>query len=296
MKLQIGEILKYLDTQGIDYIFKGDKSKEVMGFSSLKNYRQGTFTWIKNEKSFELITGNIDLAFVQEGLKADISNAVFSTKSKLAFFSTIEHFFTCEQVKPPIGVNTYISPNVKLGRSVIIGANCTIDGDIVIGENTIIGNNVVIINKVNIGSNCEIHSGCVIGHNGFGWTENENNDKIMVKHFGGVTIGNDVLIGPNSIVDRGTIDDTLIKDGVKIDALCFVAHNVIINEKVILITGSKLYGSSSVGINGYIASGIVRNQCSIGENSIVGMGAVVTKSVPDNTTVVGNPAREFVKG
>lgn len=289
----IKDILLYLDSIGIEYIFTGDESNEVKGFSSLKNYEMDSFTWVKNEKSYELIYGNLHLAFVQKGLEVKSNNIIYSKESKLAFFKTIEHFYSNKPIKGAIGINTYISPTVRLGSDVVIGANCILDGEVVIGDNTIIGNNVTIINKVSVGSNCEINSGSVIGHDGFGWTEDEDHIKTMVKHFGGVTIGNNVLIGPNSVIDRGTIDNTLIKDGVKIDALCFIAHNVIVNENAILITNSKLYGSSSVGKNAYIATGIVKNQCSIGENAIVGMGAVVVKDVCDNTTVVGNPAKEL---
>ena len=76
-----------------------------------------------------------------------------------------------------------------------------------------------------IGKNCDIHSGAVIGHDGFGYTEDAAHNKTMVKHFGGATIDDDVLIGDNVCVVRGTIDDTFIDDGVKIDNMSHVAHN-----------------------------------------------------------------------
>lgn len=295
MMLKLSDILSFLNSQKIDYVFKGDATTEVRGFSSLKNYKEGTFTWVKNQDSLGLVDRNLSLVFIPEGLAVNADNLICSDQSKLAFFSTVERFYYPNTVLKPVGSNTYIAPSVKLGLDVTVGANCSLDGDIEIGDRTVIGNNVVIMNKVSIGSDCQIQSGCIIGHDGFSWTEDENHIKSMVRHFGGVSIGNRVLICPNCVIDRGTLDDTVIKDGVKIDGLCFIAHNVLIEDNSILITGSKMYGSSRVGKNGYVATGLVRNHCVIGENAIVGMGSVVTKDVPDNTTVVGNPAKP-IKG
>ena len=113
--------------------------------------------------------------------------------------------------------------------------------------------------------------------------------------YGGVKIGDNVFIGANTIVARGTIDDTQIMDGCKIDTLCHIAHNVIIEENSVLITNSLLYGSTRLKPNAYVASGMVRNQCTVGENAMLGMGAVAVKDVPPDQTVVGNPAHELKK-
>jgi len=293
--VKIKDILNFLDNQEIEYDFHGNKETEINSFSSLKNYKSGSFTWLKNESmlshlSFPLT--DITLVFAQDGILSDkrAENTLILKQSKFAFFSTIDHFFGTSKAHNPVGANTYISPDVKIGENVIIGFNCTIDGDIIIGDNTIIGNNVVLINKISIGERCEIQSGCVLGHDGFGWTENDK-VKTMLKHYGGITIENDVYIGPCTVIDRGMIDDTTIRQGAKIDAQCFIAHNVIVGKNVVMIAGSILYGSSTVGNNGYIASATVRNQCSIGEDSVVGIGAVVTKNVVNGVTVVGNPAK-----
>ena len=76
-----------------------------------------------------------------------------------------------------------------------------------------------IVNKVSIGSNCVIQSGVVIGHDGFSYSEDPERNKRMIKHHGGVVIGNDVFVGSNTAIARGTIDDTVIGDGTKIDTL-----------------------------------------------------------------------------
>ena len=194
-----------------------------------------------------------------------------------------------------IGQGTYLSPNVKLGRNVSIGCNCVLDGNITIGDNTRIYHNVTIINNVTIGKNCDIESGVNIGHDGYAFTENESHEKSMIKHYGGVTIGDNVHIGGQTHVARGTLDNTIIEDGVKIDTLIHIAHNCKIGRNSALIAGSLIYGSAELGSNVQITSGIVRNQLKMGNNSFAGIGSVVLKDVPEDTTVIGVPAKVLLK-
>ena len=295
--MKISQIISYLENNGIPFTFEGDAEASVDRFSSLSNYREGSFTWIKSQSNIPegMDCSAITLVFVSDEVVGDFTNVIRSSQSKLAFFSVIEHFYADDEDKPAVGHFTYISPKVKLGKNVRIGHNCTLDGDITIGNNTVIWNNVSIINRVVIGCNCDIHSGAVIGHDGFGYTEDENHEKTMVKHFGGVTIGNNVLIGDNVCVSRGTIDDTIIEDGVKIDNLSHIAHNCQLGKNAALAFPCRLGGSSKLGENAYLAGCIVRNQCTVSKNAFVGMGAVVLKNVEENQTVVGNPAKPFEK-
>ncbi|NLU24543.1 MAG: hypothetical protein GXW99_07520 [Clostridiales bacterium] len=295
--MRIAEILAFLQQKDIPFTFSGEDSAEVERFSSLSHYCPGTFTWIKKQENIpvDFDVSTITLAFVPEKIQGNFQNTIRTSQSKRAFFSTMEHFYGMEEDRLPVGQFTYLSPKVKLGKNVRIGHNCTLDGDITIGDNTVIWNNVTMVNRVVIGRNCEIQSGTVIGHDGFAYTEDENHVKTMVKHFGGVTIGNDVHIGMDVVIARGTIGDTVIENGVKIDSQSMVAHNCWIEENAALIGKSMLFGSSHLRKNAYIASALVRNQCTIGENAVVGMGAVVVKDVPENTTVVGNPAKPLLK-
>lgn len=296
--MKISEVLNYLKSADIPFTFTGEETAVVEGFSSLKHYRPGSFTWINAWKNipegFDL--SQITLAFVSEDVDARaVSNVIRTSESKHAFFSTMEHFYAEEEERPAIGQFTYISPKVKLGKNVRIGHNCTLDGDITIDDGTVIWNNVIIINRVVIGADCEIASGTVIGHNGFGYSEDNAHKKAMVKHFGGVSIGDHVTILENCNVSRGTIDDTVIESGTKIDAGTRVGHNCVIGENSAFICGSQLYGSCHFGRNTYFASGVIRDQVRVGENGFVGVGAVVLKDVAPGETVVGNPAKPFIK-
>ena len=113
-------------------------------------------------------------------------------------------------------------------------------------------------------------------------------------HFGSVVIGDNVDIGANTTIERGTIDDTVIENGVKIDDLCQISHNVHIGENTNIITNTSIYGSVNIGKNCYIATSIIRNQLKIGDNVTIGMGSVVVKDIQDGSLVFGNPAKERV--
>lgn len=294
--MKIAEILSFLEDEHIPFMFQGDPAAEVDRFSSLSHYKDDSFTWVKTQKNipegFDL--SRVKLAFVSEGVQmAELQNQIRTAQSKRAFFSTIEHFYGQEEQRPAVGEFTYISPEVKLGRNVRIGHNCTLDGDISVGDDTVIWNHVTIVNRVRIGKNCEIRSGAVIGHDGFAYTEDSDHRKTMVKHFGGVSLGNNVLIGENVCVHRGTIDDTVLEDGVKIDALSHIAHNCHYRKNSAAAAPCRTNGSVTVGENAYLAGALVRNQCVIGDNAFVGLGAVVVKNVGPGETVAGNPARLF---
>lgn len=295
--MKITEILRFLDAEQIPYVFRGSEGSEVARFSSLTHYKPGTFTWVKKQENIPdgFDCAAVALAFVSEGVTGAFPNVIETPQSKHAFFSAMEHFYGEEENRPAIGQFTYLSPQVKLGKNVRIGHNCTLDGDITIGDDTVIWNGVTIVNHVTIGSRCEIKSGAVIGHDGYAYTEDASHKKTMVKHFGGVTIGNDVLIGENLCISRGTIDDTTLEDGVKLDALGHVAHNCYFERNSAMAAPCRVNGSVHIGRNGYLAGCIVRNQCTVGDNAFIGLGAVVVKDVPADTTVVGNPARPFIK-
>ncbi|WP_300343820.1 UDP-3-O-(3-hydroxymyristoyl)glucosamine N-acyltransferase [uncultured Oscillibacter sp.] len=296
--MKICEILLFLEGEGIPFAFSGDAGAAVEGFSSLARYKPGSFTWIKGQGNIPEGFGlsQIALAFVSEDVDAGAApNIIRTAQSKRAFFSSIEHFYAREEARPAVGQSTYISPEVKLGKDVRIGHNCTLDGDITIGDGTVIWNNVVIVGRVHIGRDCDIHSGAVIGHDGYAYTEDSAHKKTMVRHFGGVDIGDRVLIGANVCISRGTIDDTVLESGAKVDALGHIAHNCWIGEDAAMAAPCRANGSVHIGKNSYLAGAIVRNQCIIGEDAFVGLGAVVVKDVPPGETVAGNPAKPFLK-
>lgn len=296
--MKLKTIVKWLTERGYDFSFKGDDSCEVSGFASLGACGAGKITWVKKKENYEKLVerSGITVAVVQDGLNLSIPNQIIAGKSKEVFFGILHHFWGIEKKQGFIGAGTYISPEAEIDPTVYIGYNCSIDGKIKIGANTVIENNVSISNSVIIGEDCLIHSGVVIGTDGFGFAFGEDGLPIKVEHFGGVHIGDRVEIGANTCIDRGTIENTLIYDDVKIDNLVHIAHNTVLHKGAVVVAGAIICGSAQIGENSYVApGGIVKNQLMVGSNAFVGLGAVVTKPVEEHSVVAGVPAKEIRK-
>lgn len=296
MKLEVMEVLDFLKENSNCFQYYGNRNAEIRGFCSLSNLKPQSVTWIKHLESFDIksidkclnlliITNSPDDCFIPEGY-----NIILCNNPKAVFFSILNRFWG----KPhQYGIaKSSIIETSTIGENVSIGHNCYIGPDVVIGDDVLIEHGVSILCKTNIGSRTIIHSGVVIGTDGYGYYSDIRGNNVKVDHFGGVTIGKDVEIGANTCIDRGTLDDTIIGDNVKIDNLCHIAHNVIVEENSMVIALSMLGGSSVLRKSSYIAPGaLIMNQVSVGEGSLVGLGAVVIKDVPDNKVVAGVPAR-----
>ena len=294
-KVRIREILDFLKEKGdYPFVFTGSLEGTIEGFSSLINYKDKTMTWIKSNQAVYDKRRRIALCIVQEGVSFEAEAMIVTPASKAVFFALLEEFYGNQEDGSRIGIGTYIGERVRLGENVRIGNNCSISGEISIGDRTRIANNVVISNRVTIGSGCEIQSLTVIGEDGYGYSEDENHKKTMIRHYGGVQIGNDVFIGSHVNIARGTIDDTVIGDGVKIAPTTHIGHNNRIGRDASVIC-SQLFGSVNIGENAYVTSSVVRNQCKIGNNAVVGLGSVVTKDVENGITVIGVPAKKMEK-
>lgn len=291
--MKVEEILEWLEGQGYAYAFTGKTDVEIEGFSSLANYRENTITWIKNEKNYHN-AGRIDgvaCAVVQRGVKTDYTTVIEADNSKEVFFAILRNFWGEKRVEGSVGEGTVLSKEAAIDPTVIIGCNCTITGNVVIGAHTMIGHNVVIQGRVKIGENCYIQSGAVIGTDGFGFSkDSETKHWTRVEHFGGVEIGNDVFIASQVSIERGTIDNTVIGNGVKLESHTLIAHNNEIGEDAIIIS-SALYGSVKVGARSYIAGSTIENQMVIGDDTVIGMGSVVNTPIGDHVIAYGTPAR-----
>ena len=180
-----------------------------------------------------------------------------------------------------IDAEVYVGPYAVLGRCKV-GQGSWLDGFCKIGDGTIIGRNV------------KIHSGVVIGKDGFGYSKNERGVLERFPHLGGVIIEDDVEIGANSCVDRGTLGNTILRQGVKIDNLVHVAHNVVIGRNSAVVAQSMIGGSVSIGDNAWIAPSVcMRDGVSVGDGAFIGLGALITKDVPPREVWAGVPAKKI---
>ena len=141
-----------------------------------------------------------------------------------------------------------------------------------------------------------IHPNCVIGSEGFGFEKDKDGIYHNFPHYGGVVIGDDVEIFPFTNVDRGTLGNTVIGRGTKIDHHCHIGHNVRLGDNCIVTAGTIIGGSTVVGDDVWIGIGsLIRDNIKIGYNAVIGMGSVVINDVAAGAVVYGNPAREHNK-
>lgn len=144
---------------------------------------------------------------------------------------------------------------------------------------------------VKIGERVTIHEGCTIGTEGFGFERDINGCWLHIPHVGGTIIGDDVEIMSGTNVDRGTVENTIIASGVKIDHNCHIAHNSFVGENSVITAGVVVAGSAHIGKNVWIGPGsTILNKIKIGDNAYIGAGANVIKDVPENAVMIGNPA------
>lgn len=291
-KKKIYEIIEKYNINIFDQ--KIDDEIEIDGISTFYNYKEKTFTWIKNKEIFEKnkYKKNIEFIILPKEIKEfnNFKNYISSNTPKELFFLILKEVFKNEK-KFINGRGSIISEKANIKENVVIGNNCTIEENVIIDSGTLIGNNVVIKNNTNIGKNCVIQSGAIIGEEGFGFIE-INNLKKRVPHIGGVQIGNEVEIGANTCIVRGVIEDTILEDNVKIDNLCHIAHNVVIKKNTSVVAQTLVAGSAKIGENSWISTSCIRNQILVGDNCLVGLGAVVVKNVENNSIVFGNPAKK----
>lgn len=189
----------------------------------------------------------------------------------------------------------YRGENVKIGSDAYIEPGCLIGHDVVIGDNAHILSGAVI-KKAVIGNNVIINEKAVVGAFGFTMTEDEYGHKFRIPTLGNVRIGNEVEIGVHDNISCGSGGDTVIDDYVKLDALVHIGHDAHLGENVEITAGSIIGGFAEVERDAYVGiNSSVRNRIVVGKNSMIGMGSTVTKSVKSDVTVLGNPAKIFVK-
>ena len=178
-----------------------------------------------------------------------------------------------------IGAFVYIGKNVNIGEQVNIASGCHVGDNVVIGDAARLHPRVVVYHDCVIGQRVILHSGVVIGADGFGLA-NEDGRWIKIPQIGRVVIGDDVEIGANTTVDRGAMEDTIIEEGVKLDNLIMVAHNVHIGAHSAMAGCVGVAGSTTIGAFCTIGGGaIVLGHLVLADRVHISAASVVTRSL-----------------
>jgi UDP-3-O-[3-hydroxymyristoyl] glucosamine N-acyltransferase len=191
-----------------------------------------------------------------------------------------------------IGAGAYVGRGVKLGKGVVIGAGCYLGDAVEIGAASRLHPRVTVYAGCRLGQRTLVHSGAVIGADGFGIAL-DGDHWHKIPQTGGVAIGDDVEIGANTCIDRGALDDTVVDDGVKLDNLVQIAHNVRIGAHTAIAGCTGIAGSTRIGKHCMIggAANIV-GHLDIADRVIIHAAAVVTKSIRKAGSYGGHPAED----
>src|SRR5712671_6011799 len=255
----------------------GDAQTAIRQVGSLENAGAGEIAFLANPKYKAKLAGTRAAAVIvsaeNEGL-TELPRIV--CEQPYAYFARLSQLFNPPTVQAA-GVHplAIVSPGVKLGARVSIGPGCVIGEGASIGDDSCLYPGVVVYPGCRLGARAIVHAGAVIGADGFGIAR-EDGRWIKIPQIGSVVIGDDVEIGANTTIDRGAIDDTVIEDGVKLDNLVQIAHNVRVGTHTAIAAMAGVAGSTKVGKRCMIAGGvIILNSLEICDDVMFTFGSVV---------------------
>tara|TARA_Y100000590_G_scaffold455712_1_gene604898 strand:+ start:569 stop:1546 length:978 start_codon:yes stop_codon:yes gene_type:complete len=292
---------------------KNFKNIKVFDIKDLSSSTQKDITFYHSKKYIELATKTkASFCITSDSLKDAlptncnkiiVNNVLLTTAKVTEIFypdSVIDNFDNTLQeiIKSPFkkkvnfGKNVLIGKNVKIGKNCFIGHNSIIEKNVIIGNNCSIGSNVIIRNSI-INNNVHILDGCIIGKKGFGFFP-EKNKNYRYPQIGMVIINENAEIGCGSTIDRGSMSNTVIGKNTYLDNQIHIAHNVKIGENCIIAGQVGFAGSSRLGNNVMIGGQAgVSGHLKIGNNVQIGGGSGVIKDIPDNSKVMGYPAKDL---
>lgn len=194
-----------------------------------------------------------------------------------------------------VGAFAYIGKNVKIGNNVKIYPQAYIGDGVTIGDDCTIYAGVKIYYGCVLGNRCTVHAGTIIGADGFGFAP-KNGIYNKVPQIGNVVLEDDVEVGANSCIDRATMGSTIIKQGVKLDNLIQIAHNVTIGENCVIAAQTGIAGSSKIGGNCMIGGQVgMVGHLEIGEETMIAAQSGVTSNFPAKSVLRGSPAFDLNK-
>lgn len=311
MKRTAGELAEYLGA-----VIEGDANTVVAGVAGPEKALASDVIYAdspRNEKRAANSAAQCVVCRPQARLRDKTTLAV--AQPKLAFAKAAAWLADKPLEEAGIHATAVIAPSAKVGKDVAVGPYAVIEEGVQIGKGTrveafcflgrgsAVGRDcwlhprVTLYAGARLGDRVEVHSGAVIGSDGFGYTYGEGR-QWKFPQIGGAEIGDDVEIGCNTTIDRGSLEDTRIGAGVKIDNLVQVAHNVRIGEHSVIAAQTGISGSSMLGrrvsVGGQAGIG---DHCSIEDDGIVGgqAGVVGGKTIRRGQIVWGTPARPLDK-
>lgn len=302
-------------------VIEGDQEVVVSNVSKIEDGKPGTLAFLANLKYENYIyTTNASIVLVDKTFvpKQPVKATLLRVDSAYDAFATLLQLYESMRPKPVgieqpsfiaegvklgeelyVGAFAYIAKGVKLGRGVKIHPHCYIGPGVSIGDDTILYAGVKIYEGCVVGSSCIIHAGAVIGSDGFGFAPEGDHYK-KIPQIGNVVVGNNVEIGANTCIDRATMGSTVIGDGVKLDNLIQIAHNVVVGSNTAMAAQAGVAGSTKIGEHCLIGGQVgIAGHLQVGAGTQIAAQSGVVQCLPNEaSTLMGTPAfnvRSFQK-
>ena len=295
----------------------GDGNQSIVMLAKIQDAKKGQIAFLSNPKYEHFIyTTNASAVIVKKDFqpKKEISTSLILVDDPYSSFTVLlEEYhklisFQKTGIEQPsfIGTNStvgkdiyqgafsYIGNDVKIGDNVKIYPHVYIGDHVTIGDNTILHANVKLYADTKIGNNCVVHAGTVIGSDGFGFAPQPDGTYKTIPQLGNVVIEDNVNIGANTVVDCATLfgDSTIVRQGVKLDNLIQIAHNVEVGKNTVIAAQAGISGSSKVGENCMIGGQAgLSGHVVIANNTGIGAQAGISKSIKEEgQKIIGSPA------
>jgi UDP-3-O-[3-hydroxymyristoyl] glucosamine N-acyltransferase len=295
---------------------EGNSSAEVSGLSKIEEGKAGTLTFLANPKYISHIyTTGASIAIVSNDFVAEQALPEALTLIRVAdaygsFAKLLEAYSQFKRPRPGIHPSAVIDASVVIGENVHIGAGVVIEAGATIGNNavimaqsylgehvkigdfTMVHPGVKVYSECVIGSNCTLHAGVIIGADGFGFAPQADNRYAKVPQIGNVVVEDRVEIGANTAIDRATLGSTFIREGVKLDNLIQVAHNVEIGKNTVIAALTGIAGSTKIGENCMIGGqvGIAGHLTIANGVKIAAQTGISASVLKENVVLQGTPA------
>ena len=291
-------------------VSEGDDDINITGLSGIESARLGDLTFaVDEERLANAEKSDVSCILTGGSVRKSTKPLIRVKNPKLSFLIIYNKFHARESKGAFVHPTAVVSTSAHLGNNVWIGSGVSVEDGVNIGDHVIIESNsvvkkgssigpfchiypnVTLYENTKLGKNVTLHAGAVIGSDGFGYVK-ELGKIYKFPQLGSVIIEDDVEIGANTTVDRGSLSDTIIGAGTKIDNLCQIAHNVKLGKNVLMAAQCGISGSTVIGNDVTMGgqAGAVDN-ITIGDNVIIGAKSAIIGSIKKNSVVWGIPAR-----
>ena len=285
---------------------RGDATLRVQQVAGLEHAGAGQISFLANPRyRQQLLSTRAEAVILAPQVAQDYPRACIVTDNPYAYFARVAQLLNpaerppaavhpsavVETSLPPsvsVGANAVIGAGARVGAGTIIGAGCVVGEGTSIGADAVLHGNVTIYRDCVIGVRVVIHSGAVIGSDGFGFARENDGSYVKIPQIGRVVIGDDVEIGANTTIDRGTLEDTVIEEGAKLDNLVQVAHNCRVGAHTVLAGCTGIAGSTRIGKRCMFGgAAMIIGHIEIADDVIITGASFVGKSIRQPGTYTG---------